>query len=448
MTEKPAWVAAAQQALREDRLDETLRLCEQALELRPDDLAALFLTIQIYERRASFVAAAQFLLRLRSLAATLAGEELKSWCECTDRDRVLFYAGVALLQSQRYGEAFAFFTQIRSSGFPRKPSLYYTGLCCLHGNEPQTAAKCLRLLLSGAPAHVDAWFNLGNAEALAGQTAEAERCYRQAMAMEPDFAEAAYNLDLLVKKSPQTEPPGLKSRYWQEAPTPDDIWQVPIIINCRDRVFALRQMVDWLQGAGYRNIILLDNASTYPPLLAYYQELTADAGNEKVRLVRLTENLGHQALWRSGVLRRLGIDGAFVYSDPDIVPIAECPHDVLAVFWRILQDNPFVQKVGFGLKIDDLPDHFHKKSAVQFHEAHFWEHRMPQQVPAQYFAPIDTTFALYRHGNYYEIPYSIRTGFPYLARHSDWYLDSVNMPDEIRYYYANAQRGVSWTQRL
>ena len=412
------------------------------------DPVAVVSAIRMLERQARFVQAAQLLVRLRQVAATAGNQEWKIWCECTDRDRLIFYAGIALLQSQRYAEALAIFLHIRARGFPRRISLYYSGLCCLHLQDRHKAAECFRLVLAEMPVHVDAWFNLGNAEYLAGNPAEAERCYRQAISLEPDFAEAIYNLDRLLQNEQIAPHPGLKKRYWKDWPQPDDFWQVPIIINCRDRVTALRSLVDWLQGAGYKRIILLDNASTYPPLLDYYREIAARPDKEAIQLIRLTQNLGHQALWRSGILRQLQIRGPFVYSDPDIVPIADCPNDIIQIFWRILAANPFVQKAGFGLKLDDLPDHFAKKAAVLFHENHFWEHRLPQQSPEQYLAPIDTTFALYRHGNYYEIPCAIRTGHPYLARHADWYLDSANMPEEINYYYTHAQSGVSWTQKL
>ena len=412
------------------------------------DPVAMMSAIQLLERQARFVQAAQLLVRLRQVAATADNNaEWEIWRDCTDRDRLLLYAGIALMHSRRYGEALEMFTHTRSRGFPRKPALYYAGLCCLHLQDLQKAAESFRLLLTGMPQHVDAWFNLGNAEYLAGNPAEAEHCYRQAISLEPDFAEAIDNLARL-RESPQPAHGALQSRYWKNWPQPDDFWQVPIFINCRDRVSALRRLVDWLQAAGYKRIILLDNASSFPPLLAYYEEIAARPDKTAIQLIRLGENLGHQALWRSGILQRLQIRGPFVYSDPDIVPIAECPHDIIRVFWRILAAHPFVQKVGFGLKLDDLPDHFAKKAAVLFHETHFWEHRLPQQSPSQYLAPIDTTFALYRHGNYYEVPCSIRTGYPYLARHDDWYVDSDQLPEETSYYYRHAESGVSWTQEL
>ena len=46
----------------------------------------------------------------------------------------------------------------------------------------------------------------------------------------------------------------------------------PIFINCRDRITCLSVLVDWLEKAGHENIYLLDNDSSYPPLLEYYEQ--------------------------------------------------------------------------------------------------------------------------------------------------------------------------------
>ena len=50
----------------------------------------------------------------------------------------------------------------------------------------------------------------------------------------------------------------------------EDYQQIPIFINSRDRLICLQRLIDWLQNAGYRNIYILDNDSTYPKLLNYY----------------------------------------------------------------------------------------------------------------------------------------------------------------------------------
>jgi len=44
---------------------------------------------------------------------------------------------------------------------------------------------------------------------------------------------------------------------------------IPVYFNNFNRHDAMRRMIDWLQDAGTKRIVILDNASTYPPLLEY-----------------------------------------------------------------------------------------------------------------------------------------------------------------------------------
>ena len=46
---------------------------------------------------------------------------------------------------------------------------------------------------------------------------------------------------------------------------------IPIVILNRDRFHPLREQVECLQKYGYNNIIVIDNDSTYQPLLDWYK---------------------------------------------------------------------------------------------------------------------------------------------------------------------------------
>jgi hypothetical protein len=210
--------------------------------------------------------------------------------------------------------------------------------------------------------------------------------------------------------------------------------QVPVFINCRDRLTPLLQLLDYLERAGCERIHLLDNGSTYPPLLEYYERTPHT-------VIRLGENRSHKSFWQSGLLDALGIRGPYVFTDPDLVPIEECPLDAIEYFAEVLERYPGCKKVGFGLKIDDLPDHFGLKADVIAWESTFWRRLI---APRLYEAPIDTTFALYRGPRHAKLS-AIRTGYPYLARHTTWYLDSANPSDEHRYYVEHG-RVETWSR--
>ena len=213
----------------------------------------------------------------------------------------------------------------------------------------------------------------------------------------------------------------------------------PIFINCRDRVEQLRELVTWLEHAGHQRIVLLDNASTYPPLLEYLA-----ASPHEVR--RLDRNEGARSLWNIGVPNEW-----FVYTDPDLVPIADCPTDAVTHLREILDRHPEHDKAALGLHLDDVPPSMPSLE---------WEHRLLEPwdgdpwlgeiEPGVFDSLNDTTFALYRPGAPFELK-AIRTGFPYQVRHVPWYrLDAPtaeeayyldHIPDEKR-----GPQGSSWAE--
>ena len=50
----------------------------------------------------------------------------------------------------------------------------------------------------------------------------------------------------------------------------------PIFINNFNRVVLLRRQLRFFRGRGYDNLHVLDNNSTYPPLLRYYRDASAE----------------------------------------------------------------------------------------------------------------------------------------------------------------------------
>lgn len=217
--------------------------------------------------------------------------------------------------------------------------------------------------------------------------------------------------------------------------------QIPIIINNFNRIGSLKQLIAALERRGYNNIFIIDNLSTYPPLLEYYKSCT-------YTVFRLEKNLGKNALWVSGIYKKFWGE-FFVYTDSDIVPIEECPDDFLLVFLNALKKHRLARKVGFSLKIDDLPDFYLMKDQVINWEKPFFEKRRDDLL---YWAPIDTTFALYRPRgrrrptNYYAEVY--RTAYPYMARHLPWYVDTKNPDEENRYYLEHSKSPTAyWTRK-
>lgn len=215
------------------------------------------------------------------------------------------------------------------------------------------------------------------------------------------------------------------------------IYDTPIIINNFNRVSFLLQLIAFLEKCGFSRIIIIDNNSTYKPLLNYYQ-------NCKHEVVRCTSNYGYLALWKSGLYDKYKWM-YFVYTDSDLSPLEECPKNFIELFKEELDANSKLDKIGFGIKIDDLPDHFSLKEKVIKHETRFW---LKKIKPNLYDAKIDTTFALYKPFSNLKNGESSflaanRFGFPYLIRHLPWYVDSQNLTEEENYYYRTSNRSSS-----
>jgi hypothetical protein len=220
----------------------------------------------------------------------------------------------------------------------------------------------------------------------------------------------------------------------KQAITPENCFEVPIIINNRNRFTFLKMMIDQLQSFGYQTIYVLDNDSTYPPLLEYYKTIPAN-------VIFLKKNIGYKALWESNAFEQFK-NNYYVYSDPDILLQPDCPKDFVYRLYSYLIKYPSKEKAGVALKIDDLPEYYaHKQEAIR-NEKTFWEKQPEKDV---YDAPVDTTLALYRplaFGNAEECE-AIRVGGKLAAQHLTWYLDSANLSEEELFYKNSIKKDTS-----
>jgi hypothetical protein len=203
---------------------------------------------------------------------------------------------------------------------------------------------------------------------------------------------------------------------------------------CRDRLTPTSRLVDWLELNGYEQVVLVDNDSSYPPLVQYLSQ-------SPHHVVRLRENLGpHRAVWTTGVRERFASSQHYVVTDCDVVPDDTCPGDVIEYFLWVLRRYPTYAKVGLGLRIDNIPDTYALRSKVCDWEGRFWLRALARDL---YDAIVDTTFALYRPDAPFTLGPAIRTGGSYVALHLPWYGDSANPTDEQLYYSAHCRADVN-----
>lgn len=197
-----------------------------------------------------------------------------------------------------------------------------------------------------------------------------------------------------------------------------NFYNIPIFIISYNRIDDLKKMVGILLRDGYTNLNIIDNNSSEKRLLSYLNSLD----DSRIKVTFLQKNYGHRVLWESHKFDDIIQNNYYVLTDPDIFPVEGCPSNYVEAFYNILQVYPQKMKVGFSLKIDDLPDDYPYKYDIVRYESFYWEKKLPYKFTI-YEAPIDTTFALYKPGKIKGLQFfdGIRTGDKYVARHQGWY---------------------------
>jgi glycosyltransferase involved in cell wall biosynthesis len=207
-----------------------------------------------------------------------------------------------------------------------------------------------------------------------------------------------------------------------------------VVINNRNRLTTTKNMVDkLLELNADEQIIIIDNGSTYPPLLEWYNNI-----NNPNIAVHFEKNEGHLALWATQLDKELG--EYFVYTDSDIILPDEFPKGWKLIMYHLIKWYSSYDKIALALHIDDLPDHYRYKNQVKRNEARWWLEKYDSEMfDYLYKADTDTTFAMMRNfgDNCYK---SLRISKPnMMARHHGWYLDLDNLDEEERYYLDHLQ---------
>lgn len=332
---------------------------------------------------------------------------------------------------------------------------------CFHGITTNVPGELQKAALCVFPSKYEG-FGLGLAEAMAagipaigfarvpgvnGLIIDGENGF-----LVSDIDEMARKMALLMHADVLRERMGKKAAKSMLSYAPEIIWKkwdslvektinksgaffrnLPVYLISYNRLSYLKILIDRLEKAGCKNIHIIDNGSSYPPLLEYLEKT-------QHTVHRMEKNYGHRVLFDAPEFQEVIQNEYFVLSDPDVVPVEECPADFIEVFFKTLQKYPKAEKVGFSLKIDDLPDNYELKETVIKWETPFYQKPVKNTSPVLYKAPIDTTFALYRPlKQVKKKSCCLRVGFPYTARHLPWY--QINENDEETKFYNRLDNG-------
>jgi len=217
--------------------------------------------------------------------------------------------------------------------------------------------------------------------------------------------------------------------------------KIPIIINNRNLLTWPSKMVeDLLTFENVGEIIILDNGSTYEPLLEWYK-------TNPCTIIH-SENLGHWAPWILNLPNKLGFN-YYVVTDSDL-DLSNTPKDSLLYLKEKLNSHSEYSKIGLSLYNWNVPEespyhHFLKTWGLNnWGDDTIIDGLLTKQL-------VDTTFALY-HIDRHHLGNSYASNSPYSVRHIPWEItndviqDMPNKNFEFYNYLLNATSSSSYKQ--
>ena len=209
---------------------------------------------------------------------------------------------------------------------------------------------------------------------------------------------------------------------------------MPIVIIGYNQYTYIKNMVSQLEKYT-SDIIVVDNNSSYEPLLNYY------ANDFKYTLLRQKVNYGHRVFSNHLVQNLVG--DVYIITDPDLKFNNDLPDNFINTLLE-LSSHFKAHKVGFALFIDSdqiRTDITCKEGySIKQWEGQFWRNKLnyPKDPSLElYSALIDTTFCLVNNKLFGG--YNIRVAGCYTCLHLPWFKDFKDYmtPEEYEIYLKN-----------
>jgi glycosyltransferase involved in cell wall biosynthesis len=204
---------------------------------------------------------------------------------------------------------------------------------------------------------------------------------------------------------------------------------VPVVINSYNQSGYLANIVECFRRNHFKNIVIVDNASTCTKTQSLLQELS----QQDVTVIVYSENHGPRHFHQSGMSQFLG-SGYHFFTDPDL------DFDVLADDYVqkmiTISEQYQMWKVGSALAIPTAEElrqdlRFHSVGENRDYRIDEWEARywVDTVEPNVYRAAIDTTLhlfnpKLYTGNEYFSYFSGLRlAGDGYTVKHLPWYVN-------------------------
>ena len=223
---------------------------------------------------------------------------------------------------------------------------------------------------------------------------------------------------------------------------------LPVVINSFNQYTYLKNLLGKLESDGFRNFMIVDNNSTYAPLLAYYDELNKSG---KAAVILYGENKGPHFFHMKGVFKLFG-SLPHIYTDPDL------DYDFLAPTFLTelltFSEKYSMFKVGPALQIpsdSDIDEGMYcvqdgVRWSIRDWEKRYWREQIEEGL--YYPGHIDTTFHLF-NPKYFDIGAALIDGIRvgkegFIFRHLPWYRSKRIPSQEQIFYSVHASEKSSW----
>jgi len=217
---------------------------------------------------------------------------------------------------------------------------------------------------------------------------------------------------------------------------------IPIFIICYNQYTFVKSMVEQLLKYS-TNIYIIDNKSTYPPLVEYLKSI-----ENIVNVIYMPYNEGHWVYEKDEIIK-LGGD-KYIVTDPDLTLNPNLPQNFIDILAE-LSDQYQIDKIGFSLDISNNINTSIKMNGINVPdwEANFWKEKINNPKYELYKAPIDTTFCLI-NSKYYKVGSyeGIRVAGDFTCTHIPWTIgyEKTLLDGELDFYKQN-NASTTWIDR-
>jgi len=204
--------------------------------------------------------------------------------------------------------------------------------------------------------------------------------------------------------------------------------------------------------------IIINNKSSDQETLSTLSKLEQ---TKLAYVVHSTKNFGHFVGLMDSIYKELPRN--FAYTDPDLKLNPLLPENFIEQLISITEKY-CVFKAGFALdllekeEIIDVsqvisqtkPFSFCKEFNVREYEKRFWRLKLTEDSHEIYFAPIDSTFAVYNKDNYIGDMYdAVRVAGNFSAIHLPWFpkLDIMNAVQKEAYLVSDRKKDTTWIKK-